>query len=163
MEKKIFVLFVFLLFISGCNTQNSIPSEDIQDPIPSEEDCVVSGFYCIYENIPESMKYNNHSDEIPDEFKLEQSFLQDYFTPININYQNYPIGFEYPSPVFYCKNTEEEPKILEYFELVCEEYIEGCLHERKAVICDDIYFIEDVTSSWGPKIYGPFDNPFMSI
>lgn len=56
-----------------------------------------------------------------------------------------------------CKATGKTPITIEYFYHLCEGFKgAGCWHERRAVVCGDTYFVQDFTSSFGPRLYGPF-------
>ena len=60
---------------------------------------------------------------------------------------------------FYCLNSEKETLILSYpSPYQCAgEILPGCGGLREALICGEIYFIYDFSSSWGPRMYGPFN------
>ena len=60
---------------------------------------------------------------------------------------------------YICVNTGETPVIIEYFSDLCEgsEGMVGCWHDRRAVVCGNIYFVQEFTSATGPVLYGPFE------
>ncbi len=57
-----------------------------------------------------------------------------------------------------CVSTDATPIVIEYFYYLDDgSYGEGLGHRRRAIFCgDDLYFVEDFTSSYGPRLYGPF-------
>jgi hypothetical protein len=59
---------------------------------------------------------------------------------------------------FYCVSDGKESQIISYpSPYQCSgEVMPGCGGSRKAIICGEVYFVYDFSSTWGPRLYGPF-------
>jgi hypothetical protein len=120
--------------------------------------CSKQNGYCVYDNIPSFLKYQ-------EPFWFDDDTIQ----PFKGNLSDYLLRDESPRRLgevfsgdwssYKCKSTGKSPKKIEYFYDLCEwmeDGMVGCWHERRAIVCRDIYFIEDFTSTYGPRLYGPF-------
>lgn len=131
-----------------------------EENLPAQQ-CTISGSYCFYDDVPSYME--NYSvltefdendgvtfvlfgDAIVDSIKQLEEY-EEYFT---INYISGKANYN-------CASTNKDAGVIEYFYQICGEGVVGCGHERRAIICGDVYFVEDFTSTYGPRFYGPFE------
>ncbi len=163
------IIILIVLIIVGVLIYNS--NKQIVRECPNQSS-KQSG-YCVYDNIPTYLKYSEPSffieaedgttiirkggqttDEVVVEFKdnLSEYLIRDDSS------KRLSEVFSGDWSSYKCVSTDEVPITIEYFYNLCEgfEGMEGCWHERRAVICGDIYFVQDSTSTYGPRLYGPF-------
>lgn len=129
------VLGVLFLYNSGLN----------------ERECSVKGDYCIYGDIPPSMI---GSDPAKSYVEMQEG------KEINEGDVSQYLIIDYSKNTMTCTSTGEPSKEIKYFYQTCADVPEGyfgCGWEMKALICGDKYFVEDFTSTYGPRLYGPFD------
>jgi len=152
--KRIYLIIVILAIVliigGGYFYQQSSPYKK------GTQECHKENGYCIYNNIPIGMKYS------------EPSFFGEDVQQFKGNLSEYLIRNDDPKRLaevfngdwssYKCKSTEKTPAIIEYFYDLCEgsNGQSGCWYERRAVVCEDIYFVQDFTSTFGPRLYGPF-------
>jgi len=124
--------------------------------------CFKDKGYCVY-NIPNGMLFTSPDDYLGYKINVEldsknySDELSEYLIRDNSSRQLGEIfGGDYSS--YICKNTRGPPKVIEYFYNLCSGmYLSmGCWHDRRAIVCGDIYYVNDFTSSHGPRYYGPF-------
>jgi len=137
------------------------------------QECSKENGYCIYNNIPSGMKYSEPSEFY---YKDENSTIiikngkvtNETIVEFDGNLSEYLIRDDTPNRLsevlggdwssYKCVSTNKTPVIIEYFYDLCEGVEgEGCWHERRAVVCGNIYFVQDFTSAYGPGLYGPFE------
>ena len=156
------------------NESNNINNESNQiTPITQpDQECFEQREHCIYNNIPASLKYSE-----PNFFLWEEDLTIIYkdgqltnetIKEFSGNLSDYLVRDNSPNRLgevfsgdwnsYKCLSTNEAPVIIEYFHALCKgtEGSGGCGHQRRAVICKDIYFVQDFTSSYGPRLFGPF-------
>jgi len=132
-----------------------------QQPVPNNQivqECSNQNGYCVYNNIPSSLQYTSPNEEVPENFMANsQEVLSQYFKRTASEGKTIDEAFGLDPEKWVCKNGD---KILEvkYFYDLCEgmEGMAGCGYERKAFVCDDVYFIEQYADWSGPVMYGPF-------
>jgi len=168
------LIISIVLSIIGWNTRD-------YDSRFSDQECKRSGNYCVFNGIPTGMMYSKPSESIGDAQEF-QGNLGDYLYNIRYNSEiEYPpqitkgngdilVAKRIPTPImeitfwdidsYRCNSTDEQPVIIDYFSEFCgsSTRIGGCGNERIALVCGDIYLIQD-TNDYRSKIYGPFDTP----
>ena len=102
----------------------------------------------MYNNIPDYLQHNSIEVEISPDLKVNP---RDYFIDFS--------GLTKISELV-CGDSGKSAVIVEYYYDLCEgQGGVGCGHERRAILCQDNYFIEDFSSSFGPRYFGPFEYP----
>ena len=133
---------------------------------PNSPGCSNQNGYCVYEDVPAYLKYTKPSifskdDGITTIISTDGKTTEGIISEFNGNLSNYLIKYDSPSwkdlSKYNCVATGEKPVVINYYYATCEGFEgEGCGHERRAIICGDVYLVEDFTSSYGPRLYGPF-------
>lgn len=139
------------IFIYNFN-QQSTPNNQIT------QECSNQGGYCIYNNIPPGMLYTDPNQEIPENFSVDrQTTIDTYFKRTSSKGQELHESFGLDTNKYVCSN-DNKIVVINYFYDLCEgmENLVGCGYERKALVCDDIYFIEQYSDVTGPVLYGLF-------
>ena len=133
-----------------------ISQGDVPDPLV-QNGSTQNGYY-VYDGIPVSFEYTSHGDEIPDELIANVS---DYFVRISGETRELGEAFGLDVGKYVCSNGESIVEV-KYFYDLCEG-TEGCGYERRALVCGDIYFVEQYADWTGPVLYGPFSTLSDSI
>ena len=145
----IIVLVFIVLAVAGILRWN------IQGPAQNNQiaqECSNQDGYCVYNNIPAYLKYTSPDEEFPG--STGQDIVNQYFKRIASDGQEQYDVFSFPEK-WACKNGDKILEI-EYFYYSCvDEKMDGCGLDRKAFVCDDVYFIYQSSNSTGPVGYGP--------
>jgi hypothetical protein len=109
--------------------------------------------YCIYNGIPKYLKFQEPvAVDMHEIYNFSKNPFSEYFISEEEN--------DYKSDNLLCADTGEIPKIIWYFEKICEEDIEeNCdIHWRNAKICGNFYVVLDYDAlGYGYTMYGPYD------
>jgi hypothetical protein len=171
-KKLVVISIISILLISiatsiiGWNTRT-------YDSDFSEQECKRSGKYCIFEDIPNGMMYTKPSESLEGVHEFTGD-VDDYVYNIYESRENYPNEIPEGRRItlktaeFYiwnikdyrCKSTNQTPEVIEYFSKFCRgsSRIDRCGEERRAIICDQGYLIQEV-KDYNTKLYGPHDIP----
>ena len=153
-EKKYLVIELTLtvLIIAGILIYNFSQKISISE-------CSNQDGYCIYKNIPPYLKHTLPNEEIPENFIANrQDVLTQYFKRTASEIRDISEAFGLDPDKYVCLNGDKITTI-NYFYDLCGgfEGMEGCGYNRKAIICEGIYFIEQYSDSTGSVMYGPFN------
>jgi hypothetical protein len=149
MKNKTLIIGIFLLLvISGLYVYLNHK--------PENQTCEIKGNYCYFNNTL-NLKYFNHNETIPENLLFNQSMLDNYLIRKDNQKLTLDEAFGIDVSKYICKSTGKEPEYLELFYVLCEDNIEGCGYSRNAILCGNVYFIEEYTDWTGPRLFGPFN------
>jgi len=150
-------MILVLLIIGGILAYNLIQQSSSSNQIAQK--CSNQSGYCIYTDIPAGMLYTDPAENIPENLSLDrQATMNLYFKRTNSQTPEINEAFGLDSNKYICANGNKII-IVNYFYNLCEGYerMAGCGYNRKAIICGNIYFIEQYSDATGPILYGPFN------
>lgn len=124
----------------------------------TNQPCEVRGRYCYYTDIPSGMLYTQPDEDIPKNLRLSSEDME-ILERIGSDVKEIHEIFGMDPSKYRCKNTGENPVIIMYFYDTCEwaAGMYGCGYERGAIVCGDVYFIEQYHDTTGPVMFGPFN------
>jgi len=129
-REKIVIGIIILILISVLLV--AVYQSPVKDKL--ENECSIVGDYCVY-SISQQVMYASPDSEVV-ETPLSWEEAQKIIDKNNTGCQE--------NPLFYYVPSEEE------------RTMEGLGYERSAIICGSRYYIYDFSSSFGPKVYGPY-------
>lgn len=100
-------------------------------------------------NIPPDFKYTSKEEYVPEEFHKAGPFTIHETYEDDIIYK--PDGWD-----FYCKYNSKKAEEVEYYYF-SDTCTKGAFGGRKALICEDVYYIFDRRAAYGGGLFGPFD------
>lgn len=141
----------------------SNPSKIRFDP-ETNQTCEIRGKYCYYNDIPSGMLYTDSDVMLligPDAETPKRPSSEDMeiFERIGPETKDIHEAFGLDPSKYRCRNTGENPVIIKYFYDTCEwaQGMYGCGYSRKAIVCVDVYFVEQYHDISGPLIFGSFN------
>jgi len=146
MRKDQIMLMVIIVAAIAVVLLLLIPQPVIKNLIIAKQSCTESGDYCIYNNIPEGLKYQKPADQLPFVYEIHEGFNR-FVVQGEANLGKYED--------YACAGNNKRPVIIKYFFAVCDSDLVGCNYKRSAILCGDTYFIDENMNS-GPIMYGPF-------
>ncbi|MBW3004166.1 hypothetical protein KY328_01435 [Candidatus Woesearchaeota archaeon] len=100
------------------------------------------------DNIPPNFKYTSKEEYVPEEFHLAGPFTIHETYEDDIIYKD-----EWD---FYCKYNSKKAEEVEFY-YYSNPRLAGAFGGRKALICEDVYYIFDRRAAYGGGLFGPFD------
>lgn len=176
----VFTAIVFTAYIFSADLKSKYGVDSVNDFSNIKQECTNRDGYCVYDNVPYYMKYSSPpvwikqgeldfpsiEKQLDEVWFWEDEVWQNLVDAGMISQKDVPKEANLSEVSKYlkdgvCVETGKEAIVIKYFYDLCEgkEGMMGCGHERSAIVCGDVYFVYDFTSSFGPRYYGPYYLP----